>query len=69
MLPASLQKPLCFLILLTGGGCCAAAVGFIVGAAGAGACGAITSAIATLGLSEIIRIGIQNSQPLAGRWA
>jgi ABC-type branched-subunit amino acid transport system permease subunit len=65
MLPAAVQRPLCFLILLAGGGCCAAVVGFIVGLPALRLRGDYL-AIATLGLAEIIRIAIQNSQPLGG---
>jgi branched-chain amino acid transport system permease protein len=64
-LPEIVRQPLCFLILLIGGGCCAAAVGFIVGLPALRLRGDYL-AIATLGLSEIIRIVIQNTQPLGG---
>jgi len=64
-LPQFIRQPLCFLVLLIGGGCCAAVVGFIVGLPALRLRGDYL-AIATLGLSEIIRIAIQNSQPLGG---
>ena len=63
--PTGFQQPLCFLILLIGGGCCAAVVGFVVGLPALRLRGDYL-AIATLGLAEIIRIGIQNAQPLGG---
>lgn len=65
MLPASAAQPLCFIILLAGGGACAAVVGFVVGLPALRLRGDYL-AIATLGLAEIIRIGIQNSQALGG---
>ena len=64
-LPQTIQQPACFLVLLSGGGCCAAAVGFVVGLPALRLRGDYL-AIATLGLAEIIRIAIQNSQPLGG---
>lgn len=64
-LPAAVQQPLCFLILLCGGGVCAAVVGFIVGLPALRLQGDYL-AIATLGFAEIIRIAIQNSPPLGG---
>ena len=64
-LPQVIRQPLCFLVLLVGGGCCAAVVGFIVGLPALRLRGDYL-AIATLGLAEIIRIAIQNSQPLGG---
>ena len=64
-LPAMLAKPLNYLVLLIGGGCCAAIAGFVVGLPTLRLRGDYL-AIATLGLSEIIRIAIQNSQPLGG---
>lgn len=65
VLPPAVQQPLCFLILLCGGGACAAVVGFIVGLPALRLRGDYL-AIATLGLAEIIRIAIQNSPPLGG---
>jgi len=64
-LPQAIQQPVCFLVLLGGGGCCAAVVGFVVGLPALRLRGDYL-AIATLGLAEIIRIAIQNSQPLGG---
>src|SRR3954454_3465795 len=64
-LPAMVAKPLNYLVLLVGGGCCAAAAGLVVGLPTLRLRGDYL-AIATLGLSEIIRIAIQNSQPLGG---
>jgi branched-chain amino acid transport system permease protein len=64
-LPEAVQQPACFMVLLAGGGCCAAAVGFVVGLPALRLRGDYL-AIATLGLAEIIRIAIQNSQPLGG---
>jgi branched-chain amino acid transport system permease protein len=64
-LPAMLRQPLCYLVLLIGGGCGAAATGFIVGLPTLRLRGDYL-AIATLGLAEIIRIGIQNARPLGG---
>ena len=64
-LPEAVQQPACFLVLLAGGGCCAAVVGFVVGLPALRLRGDYL-AIATLGLAEIIRIAIQNSQPLGG---
>jgi branched-chain amino acid transport system permease protein len=65
MLPQSVRQPFCFIVLVVGGGCCAAVVGFIVGLPALRLRGDYL-AIATLGLAEIIRIAIQNSQPLGG---
>jgi ABC-type branched-subunit amino acid transport system permease subunit len=65
VLPAGIRQPLCFIILLGGGGACAAAVGFIVGLPALRLRGDYL-AIATLGFAEIIRIAIQNSPPLGG---
>ena len=64
-IPTTLQKPLTYLILLVGGGCCAAVAGLIVGLPTLRLRGDYL-AIATLGMAEIIRIAIQNSQPLGG---
>jgi branched-chain amino acid transport system permease protein len=64
-IPEMLRRPLCFLVLVIGGGCCASVVGLIVGLPTLRLRGDYL-AIATLGLAEIIRIVIQNSQPLGG---
>ncbi|HXE54521.1 MAG TPA: branched-chain amino acid ABC transporter permease [Tepidisphaeraceae bacterium] len=64
-LPEASRQPVCFIILLYGAGCCASAVGFIVGLPALRLRGDYL-AIATLGFAEIIRIGIQNSAPLGG---
>src|SRR5688572_3393626 len=64
-LPAWLKQPLAFLVLVTGAGCCAGAVGLVVGLPTLRLRGDYL-AIATLGMGEIIRIGIQNSKPLGG---
>ena len=63
--PAWLKQPMCFLVLVLGAGCCAGAVGLIVGLPTLRLRGDYL-AIATLGMGEIIRIGIQNSKPLGG---
>ena len=65
LLPDGLRQPICFVILLVGGGACAAAVGFIVGLPALRLRGDYL-AIATLGFAEIIRIAIQNASPLGG---
>jgi branched-chain amino acid transport system permease protein len=62
-LPGVIRRPICFCVLLYGAGCCASAVGFIVGLPALRLRGDYL-AIATLGFGEIIRIGIQNSNPL-----
>ena len=67
-LPAAAREPVCFLVLLGGGGLCAAAAGLLVGLPTLRLRGDYL-AIATLGMAEIIRIVITNSQPLGGRWA
>lgn len=64
-LPVSFRQPICFLVLVLGGGSCAAVVGLIVGMPALRLRGDYL-AIATLGLAEIIRIVIQTSQPLGG---
>jgi ABC-type branched-subunit amino acid transport system permease subunit len=64
-LPAAISQPICYLILLVGGGLSAAVVGFIVGLPALRLRGDYL-AIATLGFAEIIRIAIQNSKPLGG---
>ena len=63
--PEWLQQALSYLILVVGGGICAGVVGLVVGMPALRLRGDYL-AIATLGLSEIIRIVIQNSQPLGG---
>ena len=64
-IPKAVSRPLTFIILLLGAGCCAGIVGLIVGLPTLRLRGDYL-AIATLGLSEIIRITIQNSPPLGG---
>jgi branched-chain amino acid transport system permease protein len=64
-LPDAARWPVCFLILVVGGGLCAAVVGLIVGMPALRLRGDYL-AIATLGMAEIIRILIQNAQPLGG---
>jgi ABC-type branched-subunit amino acid transport system permease subunit len=64
-LPAAILPSLTFIVLIVGGGCCAAVVGLIVGMPALRLRGDYL-AIATLGFAEIIRILIQNSQPLGG---
>jgi ABC-type branched-subunit amino acid transport system permease subunit len=64
-LPPWLARPACFLILIVGGGACAGVVGLVVGMPALRLRGDYL-AIATLGLAEIIRILIQNSEPLGG---
>jgi branched-chain amino acid transport system permease protein len=64
-LPAAAREPVCFLVLLGGGGLCAAAAGLLVGLPTLRLRGDYL-AIATLGMAEIIRILITNSQPLGG---
>ncbi|HEX3355721.1 MAG TPA: branched-chain amino acid ABC transporter ATP-binding protein/permease [Tepidisphaeraceae bacterium] len=63
--PDTFRKPICFIVLILGGGSCAAVVGLIVGLPALRLRGDYL-AIATLGFAEIIRILIQNSQPLGG---
>jgi branched-chain amino acid transport system permease protein len=58
-------RPICFLIVLIGGGACAAVAGLIVGLPTLRLRGDYL-AIATLGFAEIIRVVINNSQPLGG---
>src|SRR5436190_8644059 len=64
-LPDFAREPICFLVLVIGGGCCAGVVGLIVGLPALRLRGDYL-AIATLGFAEIIRILIQNSAPLGG---
>jgi branched-chain amino acid transport system permease protein len=64
-LPVAIQRPLSYIVLLVGAGCCAAAAGLIVGMPTLRLRGDYL-AIATLGMAEIIRIAIQNAAPLGG---
>ena len=64
-LPRGLGTPICFLIVLIGGGACASVAGLIVGLPTLRLRGDYL-AIATLGFAEIIRVVINNSQPLGG---
>lgn len=64
-IPAAVRAPLCFVILLVGGGCCAAVAGLVVGLPTLRLRGDYL-AIATLGFAEIIRVAIQNAEPLGG---
>lgn len=64
-IPEIIRQPLCMLVLLAGGGCSAAVAGLVVGLPTLRLRGDYL-AIATLGLAEIIRIAIQNSEPLGG---
>ena len=57
--------PLCFLLVLLGGGACASVAGLIVGLPTLRLRGDYL-AIATLGFAEIIRVVINNSAPLGG---
>jgi branched-chain amino acid transport system permease protein len=63
VLPEAARGPVCFVVLLVGGGLCAAAAGLIVGLPTLRLSGDYL-AIATLGFAEIIRIAIQNSTAL-----
>jgi ABC-type branched-subunit amino acid transport system permease subunit len=64
-LPETIRPSLTFIVLIGGGGACAAVVGLIVGMPALRLRGDYL-AIATLGFAEIIRILIQNAQPLGG---
>jgi branched-chain amino acid transport system permease protein len=64
-LPEAMRQPFSYIILLIGGGIGAAVAGFIVGLPTLRLRGDYL-AIATLGLAEIIRIAIQNAEPLGG---
>ena len=64
-LPAATRGPATFVVLLVGAGLCAAGAGLVVGIPALRLRGDYL-AIATLGMAEIIRIVIQNSQPLGG---
>jgi branched-chain amino acid transport system permease protein len=63
--PASIVKPIAFLVALIGGGAMAALAGFVVGLPTLRLRGDYL-AIATLGFAEIIRVAIANSDPLGG---
>ena len=65
LLPAAARPAICFLVLLMGGGACAATAGLIVGLPTLRLRGDYL-AIATLGFAEIIRVAITNAQPLGG---
>ena len=65
VLPASARGPATFVILLAGAGTFAALAGLVVGIPALRLRGDYL-AIATMGMAEIIRILIQNSQPLGG---
>jgi branched-chain amino acid transport system permease protein len=65
VLPQWLLAPLTFLLLLAGGGLCAAAAGLVVGLPTLRLRGDYL-AITTLGFGEIIRVAIQNTTPLGG---
>ena len=60
-----LRRPVCFVVLLIGGGLWASAAGVVVGLPTLRLRGDYL-AIATLGFAEIIRIGLTNSPPLGG---
>src|SRR5687767_12243316 len=64
-LPPAARAPATFIVLIVGAGCFAAATGLVVGIPALRLRGDYL-AIATLGLAEIIRILIQNAQPLGG---
>ena len=61
-LPGWAARPICFVILLVGGGLCAAVAGFVVGLPTLRLRGDYL-AIATLGFAEIIRVAFQNAKP------
>jgi ABC-type branched-subunit amino acid transport system permease subunit len=65
VLPSGLRAPITFLVLLTGGGACAAGLGLVVGLPSLRLRGDYL-AIATLGFAEIIRVVITTSAPLGG---
>ena len=64
-LPAATRGPITFVVLIAGAGLCAAGAGLVVGIPALRLRGDYL-AIATLGMAEIIRIVIQNAQPLGG---
>ncbi len=64
-IPAAVRPVLTFVILLVGGGVCAAAAGLLIGIPTLRLRGDYL-AIATLGFAEIIRVVITNSSPLGG---
>jgi len=65
LMPDFLRGPVCFLVLVAGGGAFAAATGLVVGLPTLRLRGDYL-AIATLGMAEILRIVIRNSSPLGG---
>lgn len=65
LLPAILRRPLCFVVLLAGGGLFAAAAGLLVGLPTMRLRGDYL-AIATLGFAEILRVIFTNSQAMGG---
>jgi branched-chain amino acid transport system permease protein len=64
-LPQTGRKPLTFLVLILGGGLCAAVAGLLIGLPTLRLRGDYL-AIATLGFAEIIRVVITNAEPLGG---
>jgi branched-chain amino acid transport system permease protein len=62
---SGLGQPLCFLIVILGGGACASVAGLVIGVPTLRLRGDYL-AIATLGFAEIIRVIINNSVPLGG---
>ena len=64
-IPRGVGRPICFLIVILGGGACASVAGLIVGLPTLRLRGDYL-AIATLGFAEIIRVVINNSAPLGG---
>jgi branched-chain amino acid transport system permease protein len=64
-IPATIAGPLCFVLLLIGGGLCAAVAGLVVGLPTLRLRGDYL-AIATLGFGEIIRVAINNADALGG---
>ncbi|MEA2734966.1 MAG: branched-chain amino acid transport system permease protein, partial [Humisphaera sp.] len=64
-MPVGIGRPICFLIVLIGGGACASVAGLIVGLPTLRLRGDYL-AIATLGFAEIIRVVINNSAALGG---
>jgi branched-chain amino acid transport system permease protein len=61
----SLGQPICFLLVILGGGACASVAGLVIGLPTLRLRGDYL-AIATLGFAEIIRVVINNSAPLGG---
>lgn len=62
---SSMGQPICFLIVILGGGTCASVAGLVIGLPTLRLRGDYL-AIATLGFAEIIRVVINNSVPLGG---